>query len=751
MEAIVKYRWIIISAVIIITVFLGFRIKDIKINSDIINSLPDTDPDATMIKNIGEKFGGNKIGMVILETDDLFKTEVLEHILQISDTLKEIEGIYSVTSLTDIIDIRGGDFGIEVGKLIDEYDLPDTPGELEKLRERVYSKDLYKGSIVSEDGTATLIIFTLYDDAHIQTVARAVKEKTQALNFPEKLYYAGSPMLVSSISDLIRDDLIRLIPITFILIALILFMGFHTKRGVVLPLLVPAIAITWTMGLMVVTGTEMTMVTNNIPIILVAVGSAYMIHVLNRINRVREMDPKKGVIIALRYLLIPVSLTAITTAIGFISFIFGSYLTIIRDFGIFTATGTIITALLSLFFAPAVIVNLPPAGKRRKLRTGKEQRSLISDYFLQPLVNLLFKHPKYITVTWTVLILISIGGIFLVQRNVDIKEYFKKGNPIRVAENIMEKKFGGTKPVYVLFKGDIQSPEVLKTIQKTAEYMKKSDDILTTQSVADLIIELNDAMGEGKKIPDERDKIEQLWFLIDGNEMLQRFVTDDLDEGIIISKFISQDTRSKKKFARYMDKFIEEHSTDDCEITVTGMPYVDVTMDISLIRSQIGSITIAIIVMVLVVGLILRSIASGIYATLPIIATIIILFGVMGFTGIPLNMATVLVASVALGIGIDYSIHVISHFNHSIKNGDDLNKALNDTILISGKAIVINVASVSAGFLVLLFSEMVQLQYFGLLIALSMIGSSLGAMTLLPVILILVNRNKASRKGNLTE
>ena len=172
------------------------------------------------------------------------------------------------------------------------------------------------------------------------------------------------------------------------------------------------------------------------------------------------------------------------------------------------------------------------------------------------------------------------------------------------------------------------------------------------------------------------------------------------------------------------------------------MPYVDITMDISLIRSQISSITIAIIVMVLVVGLILRSFASGIYAALPIIATIIILFGIMGFTGIPLNMATVLVASVALGIGIDYSIHVISHFNHSIKKGNNLNRALNDTILISGKAIVINVASVSAGFLVLLFSEMVQLQYFGLLIAISMIGSSLGALTLLPVILILVNRKK---------
>lgn len=743
-DAVVKYRWIIITIVIIITAFLGYQIKDVKINSDIINSLPDTDPDAVMIKDIGNKFGGNKMGIVILETDDLFKTEVIEHILQITDTLKEIEGISSVTSLTDIIDIKGGDFGIDVGKLVDEYDLPDTPEELEQLRERVFSKDLYKGSVVSADGTATLIIFTLYDDAHIQTVARTVKDKTQSLNLPEKLYYAGSPMLVSSISDLIRDDLIRLIPITFALIAFILFLGFRSKRGIIMPLLIPAISIVWTIGLMVVVGSEMTMVSNSIPIILLAIGSAYMIHVLNRINRINEEDPKKAVVEALKYVLIPVFLAAITTAIGFMSFIFGSYLTIIRDFGLFTAIGTVIAALLSLFFAPAVISNFSSIRNKRYHQSGEDDHSFVSTYILKPLVNLLFKHPKYITVTWSLLVLIGIGGIFLVKRSVDIKEYFKKDNPTRVADNIMTQKFGGTKPVYVIFKGDMQSPEVLKTIVRTEEYMKASDDILTTMSVADLISELNDAMGEGKRVPDERDKIEQLWFLIDGNEMLQRFVSDDLDEGIIISTFVSSDNKSKKEFARYMDKFIKDNSTEECVIAVTGMPYVDITMDTSLIRSQIGSITIALIMMIIIVGLILRSFGYGVFATLPIIATIIILFGIMGFTGIPLNMATVLVASVALGIGIDYSIHVISHFNHSIKKGNDLNTALTETILISGKAIVINVASVSAGFLVLLFSEMVQLQYFGLLVAISMVGSSFGALTLLPVILILVKRDKKS-------
>jgi len=142
------------------------------------------------------------------------------------------------------------------------------------------------------------------------------------------------------------------------------------------------------------------------------------------------------------------------------------------------------------------------------------------------------------------------------------------------------------------------------------------------------------------------------------------------------------------------------------------------------------------------VGIILRSLSSGIYATLPILAAIIILFGVMGFAGISLNMATVLVASVALGIGIDYSIHVISHFNHTYKITKDPVKAIEDTIMISGKAIIINVTSVSAGFLVLIFSDMVPLQYFGFLIALSMFGSSQGALTLLPVILILVHRKK---------
>jgi predicted RND superfamily exporter protein len=335
-----------------------------------------------------------------------------------------------------------------------------------------------------------------------------------------------------------------------------------------------------------------------------------------------------------------------------------------------------------------------------------------------------------------------VGGIFKIKRSVDIKEYFKKGNPTRLAEEIMTEKFGGTKPVFVLFKGDMQSPEVLNMMLKTEAYMKKSPDIKNTQSVADLITEISDVLGNGLKIPEDKTTVEQLWFLLDGNDYMQRFVSEDLDEGIILSTFLSPDNQSKKAFGDYMDKFIKENSSDDCQIAVTGMPFIDVTMDRSLVKSQLGSLSLAVIFVIIIVGLILRSFSSGIYATIPIVIAITILFGFMGITGISLNIGTVLVASVALGIGIDYSIHIISHFNHIYQQNKKLEPALEASIMVSGKAILINAISVSAGFLVLLFSQMVPLQYFGLLIAFSMIGSSLGALTLLPVILILVKRRK---------
>jgi predicted RND superfamily exporter protein len=355
---------------------------------------------------------------------------------------------------------------------------------------------------------------------------------------------------------------------------------------------------------------------------------------------------------------------------------------------------------------------------------------------------IIIKHHRVTVAIWSLLLLISIGGIFFIKTSVNITNYFKKDNPTRVTENLMQKKFGGSLPVYVVFEGDIQSPEVLNMMIKTEKFMKEDPNIFIAQSVADLVEQMNDAMGEGKTIPDEKAKIEQLWFLLDGQDIMPQLVSDELDKGIIQSKFASIETEEIESFTLKMNQYILENSTGNCQIKFTGIPSIYHRLNYSLIRSQYSSLIIAVILVLIIVGIILRSFSKGVFATIPIIATILIVLGFMGITGIPLDIATVLVGSVALGIGIDYSIHVISGFNSHLKETGDAEQALEYTMMISGKAVIINAASVAAGFLVLLFARMLPFQHFGLLIAISMFGSSIGALTLLPVILILANRKR---------
>jgi len=747
-KLIVKLRWLIILTVVVITAFLGMQLKHLTIDSDVLNSLPDDDPVAKLYKNIGDKYGGMSVAMIVLETDDVFNAEVFLHIKQITDSLKYTEGVLTVSSLTDIIDIKNVDGGIEVGKLVDEYELPSTKSEMQKLKKYVFSKDLYKGSIVSDDGTATMIIMTFEDNVDKQVLADKIQKNIESLNLPEKLYFGGLPMMMNNVSTSMRADLQKLMPIVFFLIAFILLLSFRSARGVILPLLTALIAVIWTLGMMVVLGFQLTMISNNIPIILLAVGSAYTIHVINRINQTIDNNRRQAIITALTYITIPVLLAAITTAIGFVSFVFGAYLTTIRDFGIFSSLGTLFAVVLSIFLVPALIAVFSKKSVEQEddKKPIKNKTDILSQFLLKPLIRFLFKKPKATLAIWFIVILVSISGMFMIKASVNMQEYFKPNHPSRVSEEVMQNKFGGTQPIFIRFTGDMQNPEVLNLMIKTGKYMEKSPFISKTHSVANLIEEMNNAMGMGKSIPNSQEKIEQLWFLLDGQDIMSQLVSDDLDEGIIQSKFASPKSEDMADFLTYMKSFTQKNSSDKCKIEVSGMPSVYVQMLRSLISSQFSSLLIAIILVLIIVGLILKSFKKGLYATIPIIATILILFGYMGYAGISLNIATVLVASIALGIGIDYSIHVITHFSHVMaEKGSTVEKALQETLTISGKAIVINVISVAAGFLVLLFSEMIPLQNFGLLVALSMIGSGLGALTLLPTVLILENKWKQKR------
>ena len=738
---ILKYKYFIVVVTTLITLFFGYSLKDLKINADLLSYLPENDKTAALFYDIGKNYGGNDMVMIGVQNDNVFDHEVLTHIKQITDTLKSVNGVTYVSSLTDIIDIKGSDWGIEIGKLIDEYNIPETKEELKILQEYTLSKEMYKGSIVSEDASSSIIIAKLDADKNKVDVTKDIIQKIEQLDLPEEIFFGGFPVTIYEAGKIISHDIIFLLPIAMFLIFAVLFFSFRTTRGVVLPVLVVTITIIWVMGLLSLLGFEISLITNIIPVILLAVGSAYVIHVINRINEEKEKDFNKRMLKSLAYIIVPVFLTSVTTFFGFISFVAGAYLTMIREFGIFTSIGVIFALILSVTFAPSLIsiFNWTGGNSAIKSKSGKEH---FLTALLKKLNYAIFHYSKPILIAWSVVILISIIGAFRVERKVDIIDYFKENTPVKASERLLQTKFTGTQPLFIQVTGNMQSPEVLTGMKEIQDFIESTPYIKKSQSVADLIMEMNDVMGEGKLIPEDEAKIQQLWFLLEGQEIMDQLVSYDLDEGLIQANAATMEIEELKVLNDELNEFLIQNKNDAYQVKVTGMPLIYEKIDNSLVNGQRNSLVFATLLVFLIVSILFKSVSKGALAIIPIVTTLIVLFGFMGLTGIPLDIATVLTGSITIGIGIDYAIHFLTHFNADFKKTKSIPAAIEENINISGKAIVINVMTVSLGFLSLLLSNLIPLQRFGVLIAVTMIISGLSTLTLLPIALLKMKKLK---------
>ena len=738
-EMVIKYRKVIIFITVLVTLVLGYSVKDLKINADITSYLPKNDPAVKLFDYIGEQYGGNLLAMIALETDDIFNKETIESINHLTQEFKKVEDVSYVTSMANVLDIRTDEEGIlQISRLIDEYNLPHTPKDIQKLKNYALSRDMYRGRLVSDDAKATLIICRLREGVDKMKTAGQLKEIIKKSGVKEKVYYGGLPFQMMDISDIIRNDLNFLVPLILFLIFISLFLTFRSLRGVVLPILSVSITTIWTLGIMSILKVSLTAISDIIPVILIAIGSAYSIHVVSKFNEdvVTEKDKSRQSEKALSEIGIPVLLAAITTMAGFLAVIFGSYLTMIREFGIFSSIGIFIALIISLTFVPSLLSLLPVKNKVSSIGGDIEKKNGMAR-FMDKIGEWVLKNEKPIIIGGLIVVIISVIGIPKIQRKVDMLDYFQPGSSIRMTEELMEKKFGGSIPIQILVKGDIQDPAVLKKMKKMEDFLKSQKDVHNPQSVADLIEEISDVMGEGKTIPDSKDKVGNLWFLLDGEEIMSQLVNPDKTEAVIQATITNVNTARIRRLVANIEDYIKEANNSNVTFAQTGMPSIYQNLDDSIMRSQIQSLIIAIVLVFICLVFLMRSFIGGLIGLAPIGFTLLIIFGFMGFSGIPLDIATVLVGSISIGIGIDYSIHFVSRFRKEFKKAGTELEALDKTLETTGEAILINVITVTMGFLVLILAKMVPLQRFGILVAITMVGSGVSAITLLPAIILL--------------
>lgn len=732
---VLRYPKLIIIATIGITILLSFFVSKLEVNPDVFSNLPEDDKTAQLFNKIGEEYGGNYLCLIGLKAEDVFTTQVLSSIKQITDSARTIAGVGAVNSLTNILDIQGDEWGIVIGQLVDPYNLPHRTSQLDSLKTYVLNKALYKGGLVSPDAKMTVVLVRLEEDIDKTEVASKLKEKITAIGIPEKLFFGGQPFVMMEFGHVILRDITFIGPVTLLFILLVLYFGLRSLRAVLFPVLTVVISCIWTFGLMGLLGVKISIITSVIPILLVAIGSAYTLHMMNRIYETKAKKGENTLKKAISFIIVPIFFAAITTLFGFMSFVFGSYLDMISKFGIFTSVGIAVALLLSITFVPA-LMSFSRNNTRNTTKTSEADSQLLTR-FLKAITRTVFNHPERIVWIWIFLILIFILGIFRLERSVNITDYFKKDNPIRITENILQEKLGGTSPVYISIKGDLLQPEVLKMIRKTEDYLTSFPEVVHAQSIADLIEEMHFVMGEGRTIPDDKEKISNLWFLLEGQDVLQRLVNYEKNEAIIHATFGSDEMDKMRDFVSKMNAFFIANETENISFELSGMPSLLLCFDESILRSQLQSLALAIILVLLAVSLLGRSFKMGFFAITPILSTLCILYGFMGIVSIPLDLATVLVGSISIGIGIDYSIHIMNQVNADRKQGRSLQTAISHAIQISGKSIIINVFSVSAGFLVLILSSLVPLQRFGILVAVTMLGSGFGSVTLLPSILLI--------------
>lgn len=738
---VIRHAKFVVAVCLLVTLGFGYLIRDLKINSDILTTLPQDDPVIQTFNQVGETYGGNSLAIVAVEADDIFTPRTLATIRDLTNRFRAIPGVISVTSLTHVMDIHESGGQIEIAQLIDENDFPETAEACLALKTRALSKDLLRGRLVSEDSRLSLIVCRLFTDK--EKVSSRIRAEALAAGVREKLYFSGMPFQSNEIFRLIIKDLILLIPIIVVVMGAALFLGFRTLHGIWLPLLSVGISTLWTLGLMSLLRVPLSIFSDIIPVVLMAVGSAYSIHVISHYHEGgAALDPESKAVRNLAAIGLPVILAGVTTMVGFVSFVFGSYLTMIREFGAFVALGIGFTLLNALTLVPALLYIIRPPVKSRGWEAAQARR------------------PGRLSRGWAALIVGYRGGVLAVfgllavifslfipriDRQVDFLDYFKPGSEIRQAENMIGRSFGGSVPTQVIVRGDIQDPEVLAAMARMQEELRRQPELHNPQSIVDYLIEMNAVMGEGRRLPDARDKVANLWFLLEGEEVLSQLVNSDGTEAIIQAMQTSAFTRRNNQMVDQLRAACRRLGTDKVSFELTSQPVIYKKLDDSLIRSQTSSMSLALGFIALCLVLMLRSLKNGLLSVLPIIFSLLLMFGFMGMARIPLDVATVLLASISIGIGVDYSIHFAGRLRRELDASRELpldpEPLLARALQGTGKAIWINAVTVAAGFLVLGFSNLVPIQRFGMLVAFAMFSSGLGAITIIPALLLPRKKN----------
>jgi len=556
----IRFPFLVLIFWALVVVFFVFQLPNIKQNNDFLSYLDKENPIVKVFDDIGKRFKGNSYGFVVIGTKKLGKTifnvETLKHIDEITKFLENHKFVSDAFSIVNIDHIRKTEGGIEVSKLIEK--LPTTQKECKLLEKKVMSDESYVGNMVSKDGYYANIVFKAINKAGIKkdVIAKDILEFIKKKGYKEEFYFGGVPFSMESAGRLIKRDIKTLTPLVLLLILGFLWISFRSFRGIFLPLLSVIISTISTMGLMALFQKPISIITSMLPVILIAVGSAYGIHYVNKYYSDEMTDDNKNKVIekGASEIVLPVFMSALTTVIGFLSLITASII-IIRHFGVFTAIGIFIAFLTSSTIIPAVMSILKV--KKEKHFSYEEKSGMLAK-IMDRISSLVLGKTKKVIFFAIILFFVSLAFIPFIKREVNFILYLPKDNYVRKSEKILIDNFGGATPIQVLIKSKVKTPYTLYIQKRIRLYASNVPHLHNLQSLDKVIKDINYKLYDTYTIPENDTAVSNLYLFVDGKSFVEQMSAPKYNESLVYGVVDRQDTGILNEVVKDIKSFVEK-------------------------------------------------------------------------------------------------------------------------------------------------------------------------------------------------
>lgn len=544
---VVKYAWPIFIATLVATFVFGYLLRDLRFEDDVTKYLPESDPEVFFYNSLEDKFSGfqTKSLIVGIEFDNLFTVEHLQGLNRLVEEIEKLSSVRSVTALTNMPKIVSTEFGVEVKEVVEV--LPESEAEAEKLREELKEDELIWGKMVTEDGKATMVVVSFYDDVDEYKAIEEVEMLCEKYNPGGKVTVFGVPVITRLMAQDSRRTMSTLTPFAALVLIVILYWGFRALRGVFLPILISLISSVWVLGCAVVMGKSLTVVASSMPVLLLSLVTAYGIHFVNRYYEERAcLNGPEASAATLRDIFTPILMSALTTMGGFLSLLTAE-IKPISDFGLYSALGIffgMILATFSLGSFYAIFVPRKVPNHFRVLHQGRERGDLISR-FLRFIARSVLHHKKATIAFIVIMMVIFTLGIPRIDVETSVKVQMGKNHPITLLLDYFEKRFGSTDYNYLCVRSqNVKEPFVLREMVRIGKYAARFKNFEDASSLATFLMNLNQAMEGWKAIPIERDKIDNLWFFAQDNSYLKGRISEGEDETLV--EFSAEETSSSE-------------------------------------------------------------------------------------------------------------------------------------------------------------------------------------------------------------